>query len=139
MNMKDTDGADFLEAAAKGKKDDVKYMLEKGTKIDDSGVRDGYTALAEAAPHGQDDVVKLLLDHGANAAPKCISSSSKFRSKDNIPLSLAAGKGHLGSLRLLLDAHTYETADLKQARIAAKNKNRLDAMKLLNERERALH
>lgn len=133
MNISDADGLKFRSAAAEGKKDIVKYMLDQGAPINNSGVWDGYTALADAALHNQDEVVKLLLNAGANPAFHCISMTKKYGSKENTPLSLAAGKGHIGTMKILLDFHTYSTAELDGAFRAAKSRNRTDAMKLLNE------
>jgi len=132
MNTKDSDGLTFRDAAQHGKKDLVKTMIDQGIPIDNSGVWDGFTALADAAYHGQEAVVRLLLEAGANPAFHCISSTKKYGSKDNTPLGLAAAKGHIGSMKLLLDAHTYTTAELDAAYRAAKVRNRLDAMKMLN-------
>lgn len=133
MNVGDTGGLALRDAAAKGQKDVVMAMLEKGALIDNSGVWDGYTALADAAVHGQDGVVELLLNEGANPAFRCLHSTSKFGSKENTPLSLAAGKGHLGCMRLLLAKHTYTKQELNEAYRAAKSKNRNDAIQLIKE------
>lgn len=133
MNLKDSQGKNLRAAAAEGKKDIVKRMLEQGAPIDNSGVWDGYTALAEAAVNGQESIVELLLKEGADPAFKCISTGKKFGRKQNTPLSLAAGKGHLGCIRLLLDAHQYSTQDLNDAYRAAKYKTRSDAIKLIQE------
>ena len=139
MNLKDTAGSDLREAAAKGNKDLVKRLLSAGAPIDNSGVWDGYTALADAAVHGQESVVELLLNEGASAGFKCIHSTSKFGSKENTPLALAAGKGHLGCMKLLLDRYQYTTAELDDAFRAAKYKNRMDAIKMIKERGGGLY
>lgn len=134
MNLRDSEGSALRSAAADGKIHMVRALLEKGAPIDNSGVWDGFTALADAALHGQSEIVELLLNEGANPAFKCISSTSKFGSKDNTPLSLAAGKGHLGCMNLLFAHHRYSTAQLDEAYRAAKYRNRRDAMKLIQER-----
>lgn len=134
MNLRDSEGSALRAAAADGKVHMVRALLEKGAPIDNSGVWDGFTALADAALHGQSEIVELLLNEGANPAFKCISSTSKFGSKDNTPLSLAAGKGHLGCMNLLFAHHQYSTTQLDEAYRAAKYRNRRDAMKLIQER-----
>jgi hypothetical protein len=133
MNISDSDGLKFRAAAAEGQKDLLKSMLDKGAPIDNSGVWDGYTALADAALHSQEEVVKFLLEQGANPAFHCISMTKKYGSKENTPLSLAAGKGNIGSMKILLDFHEYTTAELDAAFRAAKSRNRQDAMKLIQE------
>lgn len=134
MNLRDSEGSALRAAAADGKIQMVRALLEKGAPIDNSGVWDGFTALADAALHGQTEIVELLLNEGANPAFKCISSTNKFGSKDNTPLSLAAGKGHLVCLNLLFAHHQYSTTQLDEAYRAAKYRNRRDAMKLIQER-----
>ncbi|TKA73548.1 hypothetical protein B0A55_06437 [Friedmanniomyces simplex] len=121
MCMSDSDGSDLRSAAVAGKLDQVRYLLEQpGAAIDNSGVWDGYTALVEAAAHGQEDIVQLLLEAGANPAFRCISMTKKYGSEENTPLSLAAARGHLGTMRLLLGNHEYATSELDGASTAAK-------------------
>jgi hypothetical protein len=136
MNLSDTSGLTFRSAAAAGKLDVVQDMLEnKAQPIDNSGVRDGFTALAEAALHGHEAVVTYLIEKGANPAFNCISTTKQFGSLENTPLGLAAGKGQLGCMRLLMDAHVYSRVDMEEAMRAAKYKNRADAIRLLQERD----
>jgi hypothetical protein len=114
-------------------------MLEnKAQPIDNSGVRDGFTALAEAALHGHEEVVAYLIEKGANPAFNCISTTKQFGSLENTPLGLAAGKGQLGCMRLMMDAHGYARMDLEEAVRAARYKNRGDAVRLLMERDGGL-
>jgi hypothetical protein len=139
MNLSDTSGLTFRSAAAAGKLDVVRDMLEtKAQAIDNSGVRDGFTALAEAALHGHEAVVAYLLARGANPAFNCISTTKQYGSLENTPLGLAAGKGQLGCMRLLMEAHDYSRGDLEEAVRAAKYKNRGDAVRLLQARDGGL-
>lgn len=131
MNLSDGEGSAFRKAAAQGKKDAVKLMLSKGQAIDNSGVGHGFTALAEAALNGHEDVVRLLLDAGADPAFNCISTLKQFGSIENTPLALASGKGHLGCMSLLLQAHQYTIDELDRAYRAAKYRNRADAIRLI--------
>ncbi|KAK4896822.1 hypothetical protein LTR27_005419 [Elasticomyces elasticus] len=133
MNISDSDGSTLRTAAAEGQVGQVRLMLDQGAAIDNSGVWDGYTALAEAALHGQESVVQLLLERGANPAFHCISMTKKYGSKENTPLSLAAAKGHISTMKLLLGSHEYATSHLNGAFAAAKYRNRMDAMRLLKE------
>jgi ankyrin repeat protein len=52
-------------AAAEGKLDAVRYLLDQGAKVNTSEMQ-GHAALAEAAYYGHVDVVKELLLHGAD-------------------------------------------------------------------------
>lgn len=127
------DGRKFINAAEAGNKDLLKKMIDGGQAIDTSGIVQGMTALAEAARNGHVECVKLLLAHGANPAFHVISTTKLYGSKDNTPLSLAAGKGQLGAMRLLLDTGRYSVAELDAAHYAAKLRNRSDALKLLSD------
>ncbi|KAF4626531.1 hypothetical protein G7Y89_g11628 [Cudoniella acicularis] len=127
------DGRKFINAAEAGDKDLIKKMLDKGQAVDTSGVWNGMSALAEASRNGHVACVKLLLDHGANPAFHVISTTKIYGSKDNTRLSLAAGKGQLGTMRLLLDTGRYSEVELNAAHFAASIKNRSDALKLLSE------
>jgi hypothetical protein len=139
MNLSDTSGASFRSAAAAGQLDLVRDLLEKkNLAIDNSGVRDGFTALAEAALHGHEAVVAYLIAKGANPAFNCVSTTKQFGSIYNTPLALAAGKGHLGCMNLLMDAYPYPRIDLEEAMRAAKYRNRADAIRLLKARDGGL-
>lgn len=131
--MGNPDGRKFINAAEAGDKDLLKRMLDKGQAIDTSGVLQGMTALAEASRNGHFECVKLLIDHGANPAFHVISTTKIYGSKENTPLSLAAGKGQLSAMRLLLDTGRYSEVELNAAHFAASIKNRSDALKLLSE------
>ena len=97
--------------------------------------------------------IRFLLERGANPgknhschpqelraefltclkAFNCVSSKKRYGSKHNTPLSLAAAKGHVYTMKLLLGAHQYATAELNAAFATAKLRNSNDAMRLLKE------
>ena len=59
----------WFKAAVQGRFDDIKRLLEQGVKVDrttePSGEK-GYAALACAAMGGWNEIVKLLLENGAD-------------------------------------------------------------------------
>jgi len=80
--------------------DDIDALREvlKGEKSNiDEVYHDTYTALITASFHGQDEIVKLLLDAGATV-DKTVGEYHKNA------LSYAIYEGHLSTVKLLLDA-----------------------------------
>ncbi|SPO02207.1 uncharacterized protein DNG_04880 [Cephalotrichum gorgonifer] len=86
----------FLRAAECGLADLVEYLLSAGD-VSLKGFRDekNYTALHYAAKGGQQDVLRLLLEHGADAEAE--------GDDERTPLELAAVAGKLETLETLLD------------------------------------
>ena len=74
----------------------VKLLLNAGADVEAEDA-DGYFALFIAAQEGYPEVVKLLLDTGADKE-KCACGRN--------PLSAATEKGHTEVVQLLLDART---------------------------------
>lgn len=88
-------GDELRRAAGTGDVAKVKELLDKGTDVNAANSY-GATALASAADRGHTEVVKLLLDRGAN--PDTQDTFYKLK-----PLSWAAQRGHVEIVRLLLD------------------------------------
>jgi ankyrin repeat protein len=89
-------GADELNAAArKGDVAAVKALLDKGISPD-AKWRYGMTALFPAAERGHMEVVKLLVERGAN-----VNVADRFYNAT--PITWALGKGHMEVVMLLLE------------------------------------
>jgi ankyrin repeat protein len=105
----------------------ISFLL---TKIDVTA----YDApIVAACSSNRPDIVKLLLDHGANP-----NAMSGFHDNDgdwmNVPLVCAAAHGYnIEIVRLLLDSPILEKKLLRGALYKACFKNRIDVVKLLLE------
>ena len=88
-------GEELRRAAGTGDVAKVKELLDKGIDVNAANTY-GATALASAADRGHLEVVKLLLERGAN--PNTQDTFYKLK-----PLSWAAQRGHMEIVRLLLD------------------------------------
>ena len=86
---------DILTAAANGKIEKVRNLLDEGVDVDTRD-SDNRTILHWAARKGHADIVQLLLERGANA---------KLADNDygNTPIHSASYKGHTDVVRMLLD------------------------------------
>src|SRR6266850_2415638 len=97
-------GADLLDAVRKGDHKAVRALLENGADVNAKESRGGQTALMWAVANKYPEIVKLLVEHGANV---------RARSKgDFTPLLFAAQQGDVESGRLLLGAE----ADVNETR-----------------------
>ena len=86
-----------MVASEKGHLTNVEALLG-ATGIDiDAQKNDGATALLLAAVNGKDDVVKALINHGANVN---LADNNGWT-----PLMLAVQQGHLTTVQTLLDKH----------------------------------
>jgi ankyrin repeat protein len=95
VSRRDDKGYTLLhEAAAKGDKDVVEWLIAKGAKVN-AKAESGWRPLHEAAQFGNKDTVKLLLDRGANV--------NAIDKGGETPLHWAAGGGHKDVVKLLLD------------------------------------
>ena len=103
INLADGSGqTPLMFAAKKGHLTTVQALLSV-PQIDINAKKlDGVTALIVATNHRKDDVVKALIDHGANVN---ITDNNGWS-----PLMFAAEKGHLTIMQALLD----KNADTKQ-------------------------
>lgn len=88
-------GDELRRAAGAGDVAKVKELLDKGTDVNAAN-RYGGTALAFACDKGHLEVVKLLLDRGANPE----AEDTFYKAK---PVTWAAQRGHLEVVKLLLD------------------------------------
>ncbi|KAI1111209.1 ankyrin repeat-containing domain protein [Nemania sp. NC0429] len=90
---------DYAEAA--------EALLDRGALIDADDDM-GYTALLLACAHGSENVIRVLLDRGANV-DRGMRLAPKLK-----PLQLAANHGRSNVTRLLLDGGAYRGASDKQ-------------------------
>ncbi|KAF4528779.1 hypothetical protein B566_EDAN017111 [Ephemera danica] len=86
----------FIETCRKGDTELAKKMLDEGIDVDTkSGSWMGHTALHWASKNGDIDMIKLLLDHGAQM---------EIRSEEEVDaLQYATFGGHIDAIELLLD------------------------------------
>jgi hypothetical protein len=88
-------GEDFLSAARRGDLAAVKTFLDKGVDVN-TKTRYGATALAYACDKGHTEVVRLLIERGAD-----VNVRDTFYNAT--PITWAAMKGHIEITRMLLD------------------------------------
>jgi ankyrin repeat protein len=86
---------EFFTAARRGDATAVKAFLDKGTDVN-AKTQYGATALAYAADKGHVEVVRLLLERGADA-------NVKDTFYGEVPIGWACTKGHTEVIKLLLD------------------------------------
>lgn len=86
---------EFFAAARKGDAAAVKAFLDKGVNVN-SKTRYGATALSYACDKGHVEVVKLLIERGAD-----VNSRDTFYGE--VPLGWALSKGHAEIVKLLLN------------------------------------
>ena len=92
----------LVEAAFEGDLATVKALLLKGFDLESHDAR-GFTALSDASCNGQDDVVQLLLDLGADPNTCGMYSVDDVRT----PLGRASFNCHASTMSLLLAAGAY--------------------------------
>lgn len=122
-------GGPFQTAARLGKLDAVKCMVEELGFDVDAGSQDGITALVAATMDERMEVMRYLLDHGADpnkqyssgfAALHCAATKGRaeaaklllssgasvdIASCDGTPLHFAAARGKIGVMKVLLEHH----------------------------------
>src|SRR5215216_1981010 len=86
---------EFFAAARRGDAAALKAFLDKGVDVN-SKTRYGATALSYACDKGHVEVVRLLIERGAD-----VNVRDTFYGE--VPLGWAAGKGHVEIIKLLLD------------------------------------
>ena len=86
----------MLKAAAEGCRDIVELLLRKGADIHQTEPKNKFNALLKAIQYEQSDIVKLLLDYGADP-----NSSDKF---GVTALMYACQKGQENNVELLIES-----------------------------------
>lgn len=86
--------APMVAAARVGLEASVKEMFYSGGDVNQREEDSGQTPLMMAASNGAEELVRFLLDHGANVAAQDVSGFTA--------LLMAAAEGHVGAVRLLL-------------------------------------
>ena len=81
----------LMIAAYKGNRQAVDALISKGADVN----RPGWTALHYAASIGNDDIVKVLLDHSAYIDAESPNGTT--------PIMMASRGGHIYTVKLLLD------------------------------------
>lgn len=67
INDFDEEGVTIFDMAVTyGNIDFVRYMIEQGIEVDNTKRRSRFTPLMAAVCYGRNEIVKLLLEHGAN-------------------------------------------------------------------------
>lgn len=91
------DRPELISAAENGDMDTINRIIQEGGDLDilDTG-QDKYTAIHFAAWDGQNEVLKALIDAGAN--PDILGTDSRT------PIHLAAANGRAEAVKLLIDA-----------------------------------
>ena len=87
----------IVRAAQSGSRMQISRLLEQRVDIEERHEMSGRTALAVAAHCGNEEVVSLLLQRGAQV--------DVLDSSDMTPLHLAASRDHYGIVQLLVDDH----------------------------------
>ena len=97
INASDNNGLTALSLAAEqGHREMVSLLLKQSNIIVDAPDKKKETPLMKASAHGDDSVVSLLLNHGADRKEQ--------DEQGNTALHKAAEKGHLSIARSLVDS-----------------------------------
>lgn len=113
---------EFWSAAAGGDLEKVEQLVDKGLDVNNRDLA-GSTALIQAATEGHTKVVKYLISKGADV-------NVKEKSMNLSALSAAASRGHLDTVRILLDAGATDTAN---AYMYAEKYRRTQVMEMLRQ------
>jgi len=116
----------LMRAAGNGQPRTASLLISHGAEVNAVRCDNGQSALSIAAEGGSEEVVKLLLAHGAAA--------DHVDSKGRTPLQLAAMKGHFGCCCQVLGAgvsHTVRDKDDRSAWHLARSSSKADCVALL--------
>jgi len=86
--------------------DILPLLLESGAYVDHRGGQ-GQTALYMASSHGYAEIVRSLIDSGADPNAECDDYDEFFDTVNRTPLHAAVDKRHLDILPLLLESGAY--------------------------------
>jgi ankyrin repeat protein len=111
--------ADLLKAIRQGDAAAVKALLAQGTRAD-AKYRYDRTALSFAADRGDVEIVKLLLERGAD-----VNAKDTFYSAT--PLTWAAANGHVEVVRLLLGRDATGADDVLSTGVRKRNPELVEA------------
>lgn len=115
----------LCDAAFNGDFATVQRCVEAGVRIDAAGAPEGLPALFCASYSGHEDIVRYLLDHGANPNLRGMSN----------PLIVACWRRHPAVVRLLLDHGADPNARGEGTPLyAAESTEQPDLVALLRER-----
>ncbi len=114
-SSKELQDALLLRAVESGNVSDVKKALAAGAKADATKKKGHPTALMMACLEGRDDVVRALLDAGAKIDRVCEWGQA--------PLRNAVVRGHIGVVRMLLEAGANPSLSYPSASIPAEERN----------------
>jgi ankyrin repeat protein len=93
--------ADAFAACARGEADRLRELLAANPALEraeaPASPHGGWTLLHDAAKHGHESIVRLLLEHGADP-------NAREAGDNTCPLHWAAARGDLETMRALLDA-----------------------------------
>ena len=107
--LADRDGQ-FLAACGFGEVDEVRDMLDGGVSIEVSTPTQGWTGLLRAALNGREEVIRELIQRGANMTARALDGRTA--------LHAASSEGKTKIVCLLLDAAGDLAASLIEARDA---------------------
>ena len=104
---------ELVGAARRGELEAVKSLVAKGASVN-ATYRYGQTALYIASANGHAEVVRFLADKGAdvNVTDTFYKSSA---------LAWSAGKGHVGTVRVLLEKGATGVAEVLRGGVSAGN------------------
>lgn len=114
---------EFFAAARKGDAAAVKALLDKGVNVN-SKTRYGATALSYACDKGHVEVIKLLIERGAD-----VNVTDTFYGE--VPLGWALSHGHVEVVKLLLDKGA---AGIERALMSGVQDGKVEIVKIVVEK-----